>query len=438
MTSPVPAVLLIGTLDTKGVEIGYVRDLLRGEHRLDVLVLDSGILGEPLDIVPDIDHAEVAAAAGPGESLVSIRAAGSRGAAVDRMRRGVARVALDLYEKGKIGGVLCIGGAEGSVLGAAAVHALPLGVPKLVVSPLASGRRPFGPLVGTRDVMVLHSVVDILGLNPLSMAVFRNAAAAMAGMVHATAVPAVGEQRLVGVTMLGNTTTAVMHLKVLLEGQGYTPVIFHANGVGGPAMEELISAGYFAGIVDYTPQELSDNIVGGFHVAGPRRMDAAVEASLPLVVVATCLDFSVHGPRHTVPERLQSRRSYYHNPEYTLVRLTGDEMAEVGHILANKLNRAIGPTTVVVPRGGFSIANVPGGDLYDPDADDRFFAALAADLRPHVRRVDVPDHANSAACATVAAEEFFKAVSATEPDPDGPWHGTNSSGSVRARAVLPS
>jgi len=429
MRPPTPAVLLIGTLDTKGTEIGYVRDLLRGEHGLDVLVLDSGILGEPLDIVPDIDHAEVAAAAGPGESLEAIRAAGSRGAAVERMRRGVARVALDLYEEGKIGGVLCIGGAEGSVLGAAAVHALPLGVPKLVVSPLASGRRPFGPLVGTRDVMTLHSVVDILGLNPLSMAVFRNAAAAMAGMVHAAAVPSMGEQRLVGVTMLGNTTTAVMRLKVLLEGQGYTPVIFHANGVGGPAMEELTAAGHFAGIVDYTPQELSDNIVGGFHVAGPRRMDAAVEAGLPLVVVASCLDFSVHGPRHTVPERLQSRRSYYHNPEYTLVRLTGDEMAEVGHTLAAKLNRATGPATVVVPRGGLSIANVPGGDLYDPDADERFFAALTADLHPRVRRVDVPDHANSVACAAVAADEFFKAMEAAataEPATAVAWQTTDT------------
>jgi len=407
LPAPTPAVLLIGTLDTKGAEIGYVRDLLREEHGLEVLVLDSGILGEPRDIAPEIGRAEVAGAAGPGESLEAIRAAGSRGAAVERMRRGVARITVDLYKDGRIGGVLCIGGAEGSVLGAAAVHALPVGVPKLVVSPLASGRRPFGPLVGTRDVMVLHSVVDILGLNPLSRAVFRNAAGAMAGMVRAAAAPTPdADEHLVGVTMLGNTTTAVMHLKGLLEEQGYTPVVFHANGVGGPAMEELIVAGHFRGIVDYTPQELSDNIVGGFHVAGPGRMEAAVKAGLPLVVVASCLDFSVHGPRHTVPERLRNRRSYYHNPEYTLVRLTGDEMEQVGHILATKLNRASGPTVVVVPHGGFSIANVPGGDLFDPAADDRFFAALDADLRPHVRRVDVPDHANSVACATVAAREF--------------------------------
>src|SRR5436305_4345813 len=276
-----PAVLLIGTPDTKGAEIAFVRDCLQQDHRVPVIVLDSGILGEPLGIVPDIGHAAVAAAAGEGETLESIRAAGTRGAAVGRMRRGVARMALDLYRQGRVAGVLCLGGAEGSVLGAAAMHALPVGVPKLMVSPLASGRRHFGPLVGTRDVMVMHSVVDILGLNPLSTAIFRNAAAAMAGMVRAgagTVNPAGG--RFVAVTMLGNTTTAVMALKSDLEEAGYGSVIFRANGVGGPAMEELIAAGMFVGVVDYTPQELADNVVGGFHVAGPRRMEAAAQARL--------------------------------------------------------------------------------------------------------------------------------------------------------------
>jgi uncharacterized protein (UPF0261 family) len=320
----------------------------------------------------------------------------------------VARIARDLHQRGQLAGVLCLGGAEGSVLGAAAAQALPLGVPKLIVSPLASGRRPFGPLVGLRDVMVVHSVIDILGLNPISRAVFRNAAAAMAGMVRAGAAAVAPEDaRYVAVTMLGNTTAAVMAMTPDLEAAGYQMVIFHANGVGGPAMEELIAAGMFVGVIDYTPQELADNVVGGFHWAGPARMEAAARAGLPQVVVASCLDFSVQGPRHALPPHLATRPNYHHNPEFTLVRLTGDEMEQVGHDLAARLNAATGPVSLVVPHGGLSIANVPGGELYDPDADERLFAALRADLDPRVRRVDVPDHANSAACAHVAAAEFL-------------------------------
>ena len=183
-------------------------------------------------------------------------------------------------------------------------------------------------------------------------------------------------------------------------------------------MEELIAAGRFAGVVDYTPQELADNVVGGFHAAGPGRMDAAARAGIPQVVVATCLDFSVQGPLGSVPAHLSGRANHHHNPEFTLVRLTGDEMEAVGHTLAAKLNAAMGPTCVVVPHGGLSIANVPGGDLYDPQADERFFAALGAGLQPHVRRIDVPDHANSAACARVAAAEYLAlARSQAKPAP---------------------
>jgi uncharacterized protein (UPF0261 family) len=409
MASDVPAILLIGTLDTKGDEIGYVRDILRNTHALPAIVLDAGILGEPLAIVPEIDRETVAAAAGEGENLQAICAAGSRGAAVARMCRGVARIALKLYQEGKVSGVLCLGGAEGSVLGAAAMQCLPIGVPKLIVSPVASGRRPFAPLIGRRDVMVMHSVTDILGLNPISTVVLRNAAAALAGMVRVEARVVIPDTaRLVALTMLGNTTRAVMQAKRLLEAAQLETIIFHANGVGGPAMDELITSGTFCGVIDYTPQELADNLVGGYHRAGPARMEAAIEAGIPLVVVTSCLDFSVHGPRESVPAHLADRPSYYHNPELTLVRLTADEMESVGRALADKLNRARGAACVVVPHGGLSIANVPGGALYDPAADERFFAALCANLQSHIRIVDIPDHANSPACARVAVEEFLK------------------------------
>jgi len=241
----------------------------------------------------------------------------------------------------------------------------------------------------------------------VSVPIFRNAAAAMAGMLRSSGPVVPGQKPTIAVTMLGNTTTAVMQLKDDLESAGFDTVIFHANGVGGPAMEELIAAGMFAGVVDYTLQEMADNVVGGFHAAGPRRMEAAGRLGLPQVVVTANVDFSVHGPRHAVPAHLAGRKSYHHNPEFTLVRLTGDEMASVGHAIAAKLNAAKGPICVVVPHGGLSIANVPGGDLYDPEADERFFAALTAELQPHVRRIDVPDHCNSPACAHTAAHEFL-------------------------------
>ena len=231
MTARTPTVALIGTLDTKGVEIAYVRDRLLGLGTR-TLVIDSGILGEPAIDCADISREQVATAA--GTTLAALRLSPSRGAAIERMREGVRRTVLDGYTGGAVQGVLCLGGSEGAVMGAYAMAALPIGVPKLIVSPTASGRRTFGPLVGSVDTFVLHSVVDILGINAISRVVYDNAAAAMAGMVR-TARPMAADPAaaLVALTMLGNTTTAVMHLLPLLEVGGYQGVIFHANGVGG-------------------------------------------------------------------------------------------------------------------------------------------------------------------------------------------------------------
>jgi uncharacterized protein (UPF0261 family) len=405
-------ILLIGTLDTKGREIAYVRDRIRALG-MEALVLDSGILGEPLGIMPDLSRAAVAQAA--GTTIDALRAAGTRGAAVERMKDGVRQVALDLYAQGRIAGVLCLGGAEGAVLGAAAMTALPVGVPKLIVTPIASGRRHFGPLIGTRDIMVLHSVVDILGLNPIGRAVFDNAAAAVVGMVRSGAAPVSGGSdagepdgtRYVGITMLGNTTQPVMRIKDRLAGQGLEAVIFHSNGVGGPAMEELAEAGQLAGVIDYTTDELSDQLIGGFHQGGPRRLERIGALGLPQVVVPGCVDFTVHGPRDEVPERFQDRPAYYHNPEFTLIRLLRPEMEQIGAIMARKLNAAHGPLVVVVPTQGLSIPNVPGGVFWDPEADAAFRAALGAGLREDIPLITLDAHINDAAFADRVADEFL-------------------------------
>jgi uncharacterized protein (UPF0261 family) len=398
-------VLLIGTLDTKGPEIAYVRDRLHALG-LGTIVVDSGILAGPLDFVPDVSRSEVARLG--GRTIDALRHAGSRGEAVHGMLPGLQRLALDLYRDGKLDGVITLGGAEGTVLGASAMLSLPLGIPKIIVSPLASGQRRFGPLVGTRDVMVMHSVVDILGLNPISTTIFDNVAAAMAGMLeHAHPPRPANDRPRVAITMLGHTTRGVMTIREALARHGLDSVIFHANGVGGPAMEELASQGLFVGVIDFTTDELADELVGGFHAAGPDRLRRIGLLGLPQVVVPGCLDFTVHGRPEEVPARLHGRPIYTHNPEFTLVRTLPEEMIQLGHLFAERLNAATGPIEVMVPTAGLSIPNVPGGLFWNPEADAGFVDALRADLRPTIPLSTYPLHINATEFALAVAEHFI-------------------------------
>lgn len=401
-----PTVIVVSTLDTKGIETAYLAARIR-EAGLQTVVVDCGVLGEPLGIVPDIDHDAVARAA--GATLEQARTIGTRGAAIEIMREGLRRVVADLHRDGRCDGMIALGGAEGAIMAAFAMQVLPIGVPKVLVTPLASGRRTFGPFVGTRDMLVMHSVVDILGLNPLSREVFDNAASAIAGMVRARAARAeapAAEVRAVAITMLGNTTPAVMHMKPRLEAAGYTPVIFHANGVGGQVMEELIAQRAFVGVIDFTTGELTDELVGADYAAGPHRMEAAARAGVPQVVVPGCVDFFVAGPRESVPEKWRSRPMYYHNPALTLLRTDREEMVELGRIMAGKLNACQGPVAAAYPRRGLSIPNRSGGVFYDPEADAAFLAALRAELRPDILLIEVDAHINDPAFADAVVGLF--------------------------------
>jgi uncharacterized protein (UPF0261 family) len=370
------------------------------------VIVDSGILGEAEGCAPDVSRYDVAREA--GLDLDEIRAAGSRGKAVELMERGVRAVVLRLWLEGRLDGALCLGGAEGALLGAAAMQALPVGVPKLIVSPSASGRRPFGPFVGETDTLVMHSVVDILGLNPIARAVFDNAAAAVVGMARQAGRPVrdLGAGT-VGITMLGHTTPAVMRIRATLAEAGQEPVVFHANGVGGPAMEGLVAAGALAGVIDYTLSELANSLMDGLHATGPERLRVAGEKGLPQVVVPGCVDFFNQGAPATVPERYRERKRYYHNPVATLIRLEAGEMAELGGIVAERLNAARGPVRVVAPTRGFSLADVEGGDLWDPDADAAFLEALASALRPDIPFEPVETHINDPALADLVAERYL-------------------------------
>jgi uncharacterized protein (UPF0261 family) len=330
------------------------------------------------------------------------------------MREGVREVVVRQFAEGRVHGVLCLGGAEGALLGATAMQALPVGVPKLLVSPSASGRRRFGDFVGESDVCVMHSVVDILGLNGISRPIFDNAAAAMAGMVRdaGSALGTLGEH-CVGITMLGQTTPGVMRLRARLLDAGHEPVIFHANGVGGPAMEHLCEEGALQGVVDYTLSEVANTLLNGLHATGPDRLRVAGRLGLPQVVVPGCVDFFNQGPRDSVPERYSSRQSYFHNPVATLVRLTRDEEAELGALVAERLNESIGAVRVVAPTRGFSLADAEGGDLWDHVADGTFLDALAGGLRADIPFEALDAHVDDAGFADVVAERYLSLVSET-------------------------
>jgi uncharacterized protein (UPF0261 family) len=398
-------IVLIGTLDTKGAEIEYVRNKIR-ELGGEPIVIDSGILGEASGCVADVTREQVAAAG--GHRLDEVRSSGSRGRAVELMREGVRAVCLRLHAEGRLQGALCLGGAEGALLGAHAMQALPLGVPKVVVSPSASGRRAFGPFMGASDVLVMHSVVDILGLNPIAIAVFDNAAAAVVGMaINAGRTPSGLGGRSVGVTMLGQTTPGVMRLRDVLEEAGWETVIFHANGVGGPAMEALARQGALAGVVDYTLSELANSLLDGIHATGPARLTVVGELGLPQVVVPGCVDFFNQGAPSTVPERYRERRSYYHNPVATLVRLEPEEMAELGRTIGERLNRAHGPVRVVAPTRGFSLSDTEGNALWYPEADAAFLGALESTLDRHIPFERVDATVNDPAFADLVAERYL-------------------------------
>lgn len=402
-------VIIIGTLDTKGPEIAYLRDRLRA-FGLGTTVIDSGILGEPLDIVPDIDRATAVSYA--NTTIDQVRNAGSRGRAVAQMREALIKLLIELYAQGKVDAAVSMGGAEGAVMGAAAMMVLPVGVPKVLVSPIASGYHFFAPLVGTRDMMVVHSVVDILGLNPIACTVFDNVAAAIKGMVeygHGLPPPEAGA-KYVAMTMLGNTTKAVMAAKTELAAHGYEAVIFHSNGVGGRAMEELAALGQFVGVIDFTTNEIYDPLVGGIHDGGPDRLKNIGLLGIPQVVVPGCIDFSVWN-KGTIPVALKGRPIYDHNPEFTLVRASHEEMIQLGQIFAERLNLSNAPVMVAVPTQGLSIPNVPDGPFWNPEADADFLAKMCTTIRPDIPVLTYNNHVNDPEFGREVAKLFIGIMS---------------------------
>jgi uncharacterized protein (UPF0261 family) len=367
-------VVLVGTLDTKGVEYAYMRDRVR-EHGCDVVLVDAGVIGDPL-VEPDVSREEVARAAGADVRVLAD--AGDRGAAVETMARGAAEILLRLHAEGRLDGVAALGGSGGSSIATFAMRALPVGVPKLMVSTVASGdTRPY---VGASDVTMTYSVVDIAGINQVSERIIANAAGAIAGMASAVVSPRAGAKPLVAATMFGVTTPCVTVARERLEELGYEVLVFHATGTGGQSMEALIKGGFIAAVLDATTTELADELVGGVLSAGPERLDVAGELGLPQVVSLGALDMVNFGPIETVPERFAGRNLYKHNPTITLMRTTPEECAELGRTIARKLNAANGPTALFVPLRGVSLIATEGQVFHDPAADEALIGALRAEV----------------------------------------------------------
>lgn len=395
-------VVLVGTLDTKGIEYGYLRERLL-EHGVDVLLVDAGIIGEP-KVAPDISREEVARSVDADAS--ELASVGDRGAAVEVMGRGAGEVLKSLYGEGRLDGVLGVGGSGGSSLVTYAMRQLPVGVPKLMVSTVASGdTRPY---VGAVDVTMMYSVVDIAGINHVSARILSNAAGAIAGMAKA-AVPELGEDKpLVGATMFGVTTPAVDAARERLEELGYEVLVFHATGTGGQSMEALIEGGFITAALDLTTTELADDLVGGVLSAGPDRLEAAGKVGIPQVVSLGALDMVNFGPRESVPERFEDRNLYVHNPTITLMRTTAEECAELGRRIARKLNAATGPLTLFVPLKGVSLIATAGQPFHDSAADQALFEALRENLNADVEVWEMDTDINEAAFARATAERLHE------------------------------
>jgi uncharacterized protein (UPF0261 family) len=390
--------VLIGTLDTKGDEYAYVRDRLHDLGVATVLV-DAGILGPPR-VQPDISRDEVAQAA--GVVMSTLVDTGDRGVAIDAMARGATEIAKRLLAVGRLDGIIGLGGSGGSTLIGAVMRTLPVGLPKVLVSTVAIGdARAY---VGTSDTMLLYPIVDIAGINRLSEQILTNAAAAIAGMAKASFRPSPSTKPLVAATMFGVTTPCVTVARERLEALGYEVLVFHATGAGGDAMESLIRGGMVQGVLDITTTEMADILAGGVCAASPDRLTAAAEAGIPQVVSLGALDMVNFGPMDTVPPRYAGRRFHRHNAAVTLMRTTPEECAELGKLIAERLNAARGPVSLFIPSKGVSMIAVEGQPFYDPEADQALIDAIRRSAGPHIDLREFDTDINDPAFARAMAD----------------------------------
>lgn len=406
-------IIVMATMDTKGVESAYLAErILRigTSLQIDVIVVDVGIRGEAIGITPDIDRYAVAEAGGHTMDEVRNQV---RGDALAMMCDGAKQVVKNLYAQGRCDGIVSLCGGSGGSVVMEAMEVLPVGIPKIMTTPLASGSRPFEFYVKSKDIMIMHSVIDIIGVNSVSRVIYDNLADAIVGTVAfrdtSNAHDRKTERKAVSVTMLGNTTDGITVMKSDLEKKGYEVACFHSSGVGGRAMEAMVEDGYFDAVIDYTTNEIFEDIIGGLQKGcGPKRMTVAGRLGVPQVIVPGCCDVFDQGPIETVPPEIANKRKLYkHSPAFTLCKLTHEEMIQVAEIFAEKLNASTGPVAVVIPLKGFSIPGCPGGIFEDFEGVRLFADRLKFLLSPTITYKEVDAHINDENFAHTVADVFF-------------------------------
>lgn len=401
-------IAILGTLDTKGEEVAYMKGLIEARGHSAILI-DVAPLGPP-GVKPDIDNQEVARLAGC--ELSSLLQTGERDRVMEAMGEGAGRSLLNLLQEERLDGVIGIGGNQGSAIASMAMRPLPIGFPKFLVSTVASG--DIRPYIGHKDIGVMFSVGDLVGgPNPVTRSVLANAVSGLLGMVEGGERISLRQgERTVAVTALGNTEPAVSRATRLLRERGFEVVAFHASGAGGSAMEELIEAGFINAVLDLTPHEVTEEVVGvGAYVpVRPGRLCAAGLMGIPQVVSTGALEYVCFGPRESIPPGMRRRKIYMHNPYNGNMRVSGEEMAQVGKVMAERLNEAHGPTAVLVPRRGWSVYGREGGPLHDPRGNKILVKALRRHLKSHIRYEEIDVHINDPQFADVCVRVLAELV----------------------------
>ncbi|MHC4787670.1 MAG: Tm-1-like ATP-binding domain-containing protein [Planctomycetota bacterium] len=401
-------ILMIGAFDTKGAEYAFLREQILGRGH-EVLAVNTGVLGST-DLFPvDVEADEVAAAG--GADLAALRAEKDRGEAMKAMGAGAPKVAERLHQEGRFYGIIGMGGTGGSAVVTAAMRALPVGVPKVCVSTAASGDT--SAYVGTKDVTMIPSIVDVAGLNRISRIIFTRAAGAICGMVEAEPPEVAEEKPIITASMFGNTTECVNACAEMLAGEGYEVLVFHATGTGGRTMESLVAEGLVDGVLDITTTEWADTICGGVFDAGEERLDAPGRMGVPHLIVPGCVDMANFGPPETVPQRYrQSQRNFDEwNPSVTLMRTSVEENRKMGEVFARKANAAGGPVAFLIPLRGLSILDGDGERFCDREADAAMFEAIRENVREGLPVVELDCNINDPEFAEKAVEMMLGLMS---------------------------
>ncbi|MFC1580755.1 Tm-1-like ATP-binding domain-containing protein [Thermodesulfobacteriota bacterium] len=398
-------VLLIATHDTKEGEANYLKECIE-RNGVDVIVMDTGILSPPKGQV-DISQDDVAARG--GMALKDAVATGDKREATEVMCRGAEEFSKELYEEGRIQGIVGIGGAQGTEISCSAMRAVPTGVPRMMASTVANGLHNFGFYVGTKDLTIMHTVSDMQGLNFLTKQILQNTAGGICGMVaNFEGKPMKAEGIPIAMSMLGTTTPGALRAKDILEESGYEVVAFHQNGTGGIAMEDMILEGAFQGVLDLNLHEIGDRYVGGIHGAiREGRMTAAGEMGLPQVVAPGSGNYTVQGAPEDMSEDMKQRKHFNYNPHLTLVRLVPEEMKAVGLEIAEKLNQAKGPVKVFIPLKGWSFPDREGLGHWEPEGNQVLVDALKANLNPSIPLIELDAHINDPDFIDPVIEEFM-------------------------------